>query len=866
MLNTVAIDGYFEVEFNTQRFDTGAATDADATPTYRVYEEGNDTVIASGDCAKRDDANTAGFYYARAQVTTAAGYEVGKKYFVRVAATVNSVAGADKVGEFVVLPSVVHAALVAGTDTLPVDAIQLAGVEQSLTDLKDFADTGYNPATHRAAALVEAMGTDVVDAAAIKADAVTELQAGLATASALSTVSGLVDDLETRLSAARAGYLDNLSGGAVATASALSTLSGLVDDLEGRLTAARAGYLDELGAANIPADIDTLLGRLTALRAGYLDELSSGNIPADVDSLLSRMTAARAGYLDSLAKPGKLIFVHSGGNDTTGDGSKALPYKTLTKAVSMATDGGGDTIILMPSAGAWGYTLTDTNTVTVNKCDLTIIGPGPSVVLDGTGFSGQYALDVQAENVHVENFKVIGTAAKTACIQVPYDGCIVRDMVVDGLAAPNGIKGVVSGGSYNLISRCTFLRGSSGVQFSGTGTGSEVSDCTFLNPNADPSIGVIDFMGSTSGNRALRNRLMASDGDTLPIARDGAYDLIAENVGLFSIAGTQTPDIGVGNIEQNNEQWATGTNLAVTDAVADAIKVVTDKLATMLSASGGNWQYTADALELAPAGGGGTSDWTENERTAIKAILGVVTDNATPGDPTAGILDTIRDSIDAITPSTEPSGFAVTVTVTLDGDPVLDALVTLQAAGGTTQYRTNASGVVDDFVRPAGSYALTVAGTGSYQDYSGTLTVSSGGVVTGNTVALTAITIPAPTSADNYVVWATEYGLDGNDALGASAVTVKIVDCDPACLYTAADGSIRHLLGTEFVTDANGQWSFEIAKAAVETRTEISLSFTYTTGTPTKVVKVAWMDETVANGDDQIAFAAWKPRIRSGTG
>jgi hypothetical protein len=63
-------------------------------------------------------------------------------------------------------------------------------------------------------------------------------------------------------------------------AGALNDLATLV----GRLTAARAGYLDELAAANIPADIDTLLARLTAARAGYLDELAAANIPADIDS------------------------------------------------------------------------------------------------------------------------------------------------------------------------------------------------------------------------------------------------------------------------------------------------------------------------------------------------------------------------------------------------------------------------------------------------------------------------------------------------------------------------------------------------------------------------------------------------------
>lgn len=134
--------------------------------------------------------------------------------------------------------------------------------------------------------------------------------AGASIAADLVVIDNFVDDLETRLSAVRAGYLDNLSAGAVATASALTTVSGLVDDLESRLTAARAGYLDELGAANIPADIDTLISRLTDIRAGYLDNLSGGAVATAsalttvsglVDDLESRLTSTRAGYLDNLA-------------------------------------------------------------------------------------------------------------------------------------------------------------------------------------------------------------------------------------------------------------------------------------------------------------------------------------------------------------------------------------------------------------------------------------------------------------------------------------------------------------------------------------------------------------------------------------
>lgn len=82
--------------------------------------------------------------------------------------------------------------------------------------------------------------------------------------------------------------LSYISGEASAlsnTTYGLSMIHSLVDDLENRLTAQRASYLDELGALNIPADIDSLLGRLTALRSSYLDYLSGGAVATHVDAL-----------------------------------------------------------------------------------------------------------------------------------------------------------------------------------------------------------------------------------------------------------------------------------------------------------------------------------------------------------------------------------------------------------------------------------------------------------------------------------------------------------------------------------------------------------------------------------------------------
>ena len=73
-----------------------------------------------------------------------------------------------------------------------------------------------------------------------------------ATVSSRSTYAGAdtagTTTLLSRLSATRAGYLDNLSGGAVALASALTTAQTDLTTLLSRLSAARAGYLDALAS------------------------------------------------------------------------------------------------------------------------------------------------------------------------------------------------------------------------------------------------------------------------------------------------------------------------------------------------------------------------------------------------------------------------------------------------------------------------------------------------------------------------------------------------------------------------------------------------------------------------------------------
>lgn len=156
-LGSWKIDDLLTFYANTTRFDTGAATDADAVPAYRVYEDETGTAILTGNMALLDSTNTAGFYSEQITLSAANGFEKGKSYAVYISATVNSVAGAT------------HHTLQIEAE---VDANTVSGTVANVT-------------------LV-------------------------ATTTTLTNDPSGVTTLLSRLSSARAGYLDNLSAGAVA--------------------------------------------------------------------------------------------------------------------------------------------------------------------------------------------------------------------------------------------------------------------------------------------------------------------------------------------------------------------------------------------------------------------------------------------------------------------------------------------------------------------------------------------------------------------------------------------------------------------------------------------------------------------------
>ena len=92
-LRTAYIDDTLVFYANTHDPSDGKAADADAPPTYRVYEESTNTPILTGSMTLLDGGNTTGLYSASITLSAANGFEVGKQYGLFQAAAVNAVNG-----------------------------------------------------------------------------------------------------------------------------------------------------------------------------------------------------------------------------------------------------------------------------------------------------------------------------------------------------------------------------------------------------------------------------------------------------------------------------------------------------------------------------------------------------------------------------------------------------------------------------------------------------------------------------------------------------------------------------------------------------------------------------------------------------
>jgi hypothetical protein len=185
---------------------TGGISDGDSAPTFDVFEEATDTPILDDQTMTKRTSLT-GNYRGTFTASAANGFEVGKFYIVIATGTVGGVTGKVPALIFRLMPAE------ASAGVPKVDLSHIGGDAQSATDLKDFADAGYDPATNKVQGVVlvdttttltnlPAITANWLTAAGLAADAVTEIQSGLSTldAAGIRTAVGLASaNLDTQL-------------------------------------------------------------------------------------------------------------------------------------------------------------------------------------------------------------------------------------------------------------------------------------------------------------------------------------------------------------------------------------------------------------------------------------------------------------------------------------------------------------------------------------------------------------------------------------------------------------------------------------------------------------------------------------------
>ena len=247
------IDDLLTFSVQTQRFDTGVATDADSAPSYRLYEDETGTPILTGNMAALDGSNTNGFYSEQITLSAANGFEVGKSYTIRIDATVNSVAGA--------------ALRFFQVETAKSTASALSTVEGKIDTIDTVVDD--------IKAKTDNLPTDPADAS--------DISGAFSTVnSTLSTIAGYID---TEVSAikAKTDLIPTDPADASDIAAAFSITNGKVDAVKSVVD----DILTDTGT-DIPATLSTI--------SGYIDT-EIGTIITNIASLPDASDIAKAALL-----------------------------------------------------------------------------------------------------------------------------------------------------------------------------------------------------------------------------------------------------------------------------------------------------------------------------------------------------------------------------------------------------------------------------------------------------------------------------------------------------------------------------------------------------------------------------------------
>lgn len=258
--------------------------------------------------------------------------------------------------------------------------------------------------------------------------------------------------------------------------------------------------------------------------------------------------------------------------------------------------------------------------------------------------------------------------------------------------------------------------------------------------------------------------------------------------------------------------YATAAALDAVDNYIDteiaAIKAVTDKLDTTLEADGEVYRFTVSALENAPAGGGGGTDWSVSEREQIRYRLQLDGTQTAPADTdlpavnvtnlAAAALQQIRDAL-----KLAASGGAAAV------GSVDASLASILEDTGTTLPATLA-GLATSLELAAAVVPLALEATAQsiLEDTGTTLPATLDQMMDNGTAVFDRATDSLQAIRDRGdVAWTAAAG-----GLYSETITVQDGDGTPldgAFIQMATDSAFSNVIRSGYTNDL-GQWVFQV--------------------------------------------------------
>lgn len=345
---------------------------------------------------------------------------------------------------------------------------------------------------------------------------------------------------------------------------------------------------------------------------------------------------------------GSVFYVDGvSGNDTTGNGSRSTPYKTISKALSVCTSNAHDCVILLPNSGGGPTTITESASISVTKNYVQIRGPGRdvNVTLNTSG----HVFNISASGVQLSGMRITtfsGASSDGVNINSAADFVSIRQCWI-GSSHRDGVQ-------LNVANNCF------------------VEDCQITSAGRD-AIRITSGSGSGNYNKILRNSIRGATAIGINLqGSDASNCRVQHNLVRDCITGI-TIASGVSNTSVTDNRFA-GNTTNLSDS-GTATQHEWNRLATNISNGGVlTDSITADAITASAI----AADAIGSSELATTAITEIQS-----GLATAAALTSTDSNVSAIKAKTDSLAFTVAGQVDANIQYVNDVAVTGDGQSGT---------------------------------------------------------------------------------------------------------------------------------------------------------------------------------------